>query len=184
MGNNPRARHHRAELLRIRGGGPREFQGLADEYLADGQPREARLILEKAFFEHPQDAALAARLAIATARDPATKDSAPALFRQAEALAKSRSQPKVLDAEFLDAYGKTLAAAGEQPAAEDQLRAAIRAFPPDQPKPLAAALRNLARLWLDADKNHAAASSLLQRAEQLDPGNPETQELLERTQGK
>ncbi len=181
-GEKQLARHHRSELLRIRGGGPREHLALADEYLADGQARDARLVLEKACFTFPQDPALAARLAIATARDPGAAAAAPDLFRKAEALAKARAQPEVLDATFLDAYGQVLGAAGQQPAAEEQLRAAIRSFTPEQPKELAAALCRLAELWLDANKNHAAATSLIQRAAQLDPANPQPQALLRRAQ--
>jgi len=181
-GENQLARHHRAEALRIRGGGPREHLALADDYLADGQPRDARILLEKACFTFPQDPALAAKLAIATARDPAAAAAAPDLFRKAEALAKARAQPEILDAAFLDAYGQALGAAGLQPAAEEQLRAAIRSFSPEQPKELAAALCRLAELWLDADKNHAAAVSLIQRADKLDPANPQTQALLRRAQ--
>lgn len=182
-GEKQLARHHRSELLRIRGGGPREYLALADEYLADSQNRDARLVLEKARFAYPQDAAVAARLAVATSRDPSAPAGATAdLFRLAESLAKARNQPEVLDPAFLEAYGQSLNAAGEQPAAEDQLRAAIRSFPPDQPKELAAALRRLAELWLDANKNHAAAASLIQRADKLDPDHPHHQELLRRAQ--
>jgi predicted Zn-dependent protease len=181
-GEKPLARHHRSELLRVSGGSPHQHLALADEFLADGQNRAARLVLEKAAFAYPQNPLIAAKLAVATARDPDAAAAAPGLFRQAEALAKAKNQPEVLDAAFLEAYGQALGAAGQQPAAEDQLRAAIRSFPPDQPKELAAALRKLALLWLDANKNYAAAVSLLQRAEQLDPGNPETQELLRRVQ--
>jgi len=181
-GEKPLARHHRSELLRVSGGSPNQHLALADEYLADGQPRDARLVLEKAAFTYPQNPAVAAKLAVATSRDPDAAAAAPELFRKAEALAKSKNQPEVLDAAFLEAYGEALGAAGQQPAAEDQLRAAIRSFPPDQPKELADALRKLALLWLNANKNQAAAVSLIQRAEQLDPDNPENHELLRRAQ--
>ena len=54
------------------------------------------------------------------------------------------------------------------------------------PLPVAQApeVRELARLWLDQNKNQSAAVSLLKRAESLDPGNEETKSLMERAKGK
>lgn len=161
------ARHHRAELIRIRGAGPREFITLADEYLAAGQPREARLLLEKAIFQYPDHPLVAARLAIASAGDPQTAAAAAPLFAKAEDLARVHKSPEAIDPAFRQAYSKLLAATPD--AAEAQLRAAIRSIPPDQPKQLASALRDLARLWQAANKNEAAAAALLQRAAKLDP---------------
>ena len=109
------------------------------------------------------------------------------LFRQAEALAKESDDPtdkEYLDADFQLEFAGSLRAAGDIAAAESRLRAAIRGIPPEQPKKAARALRELARLWIEQDKNLAPAASLLKRAESLEPGNAETKELMEKAKGK
>lgn len=177
---------HRAEVLRIAGGSPDDFLELANQYLELKKPHPARLILEKARFDHPENPALAARLAIATLRDGDTTTAA-RLFRQAEALAKESSDPSaknVLDADFQLEFAGSLKKAGDVAAAENRLRNAIRGIPPGQPKKSARALRELARLWIDQKKNLAPAASLLKRAKSLEPGNPETQALLDRARSQ
>lgn len=174
--------HHHAEALKILGGHPSEFLALANRFLDNGQPHPARLLLEKARFEHPDDPGIAARLAIATLRDGNTSGAA-RLFRQAEALAEDSKDPEAkafLTADFQLEFAGSLREAGDLPAAEARLARAARSFPPDQPLDQARAFRELARLWLDQDKNQRAATSLLKRAESLDPGNPETDNLLKR----
>jgi predicted Zn-dependent protease len=181
-----KALYHSAEVLRIAGGAPEDFLELADQYLELKKPHEARLLLEKARFDHPESPALAARLAIATLRDGDTTTAA-RLFRQAEALAKESDDPtdkEYLDADFQLEFAGSLRAAGDIAAAESRLRDAIRGIPPEQPKKAARALRELARLWIEQDKNLAPAASLLKRAESLEPGNAETKELLEKAKGK
>ena len=79
------ARFHAGELLKIRGGSPAEFIKLADEWLAANEPKQARILLEKAVFDAPDNPELARKLAIATRRDPETRDAAARLFREAEA---------------------------------------------------------------------------------------------------
>ncbi len=185
-GKPDKSLHHRAEVLRIAGGAPDDFLQLADQFLELKKPHQARLILEKARFDHPEHPALAARLAIATLRDGDTA-AASRLFRQAEALAKDSGHPSardVLDANFQIEYAGALRQAGDRAGAENRLRNAIRAIPPEQPGKCAHALRELARLWIDQNKNLAPAASLLKRAETLDPGHPETRRLLEKTRGK
>ena len=185
-GNPDKSLHHRAEVLRIAGGAPDDFLQLADQFLELKKPHLARLILEKARFDHPEHPALAARLAIATLRDgdPA---AASRLFRQAEALARDSGHPSardVLDAGFQIEFAGALRQTGDRASAENRLRHAIRAIPPGQPGTSAHALRELARLWIDGNKNFAPAASLLKRAETLEPGHPETRRLLEKTQRK
>lgn len=161
------ARPHAAEALKIRGGDPSEFRELADEFLQAGLPREARLLLEKAVFYHPDDAELLARLAIASRRDPETRTKASRLFREAEQL--SGDKGPAAEPEFLAESAESLLEGGQKPAAEDRLRRAIRAFPADRKKEAASALRRLAGLWNEEGKNAEAARSLLQRAQALDP---------------
>lgn len=157
---------HARELLKIRGGSPSEFIKLADETLSAGDPREARLLLEKAVFDHPEDLQLAMKLAIATHRDPETRSRASRLFSEAEAIAPDG---KITDPVFLTESDGALIESGQSKAAEERLRAAIRAYPPDAKKETASALRRLAALWKDENRNADAARALLQRADALDP---------------
>jgi Tfp pilus assembly protein PilF len=161
------ARPHAAEALKIRGGEPSEFATLADEFLDAGEPREARLLLEKAVFFNVSDAGLAAKLAVATRRDPETRGKASRFFREAESLAGGEGPVK--DPVFLTEFAESLVEGGQVSAAEERLRMAIRAYPAEKKKETAAALRRLAGLWQDANRNAEAARALLQRADGLDP---------------
>jgi predicted Zn-dependent protease len=159
------ARFHASELLKIRSGSPSDFIKLADEWLAAADPRQARLLLEKAVFNHPENPDLARRLAIATRRDPATRGLAARLFAEAEAIHSTTEPPEPA---FLVEVAEALIAQGQSKAAEDRLRAAIKAFPPAAKKETAAALRRLALLWETEDRNLEAARALRQRADTLD----------------
>ncbi|MES2439924.1 MAG: tetratricopeptide repeat protein [Verrucomicrobiota bacterium] len=159
------ARFHSGELLKIRGGSADEFLKLADEWLAADDPRSARLLLERAAFSHPDKFELLQKLAIATRRDPETRDNAARLFREAEA-----AKPEAVKNEpaFLIESAETLIAQGQSKAAEERLRTAIRSYPPDAKKETAAALRRLALLWESENRNADAAKALRQRADGLD----------------
>ncbi len=159
------ARLHAGELLKIRGGSPADFIKLADEWLAADDPRQARILLEKAIFDHPQNFGLANQLAIATRRDPATRDLAARLFREAEALRPADKKPEPA---FLIESAEVLIAQGQSKAAEERLRSAIKSFPPEAKKETAAALRRLALLWETESRNADAAHALRQRADALD----------------
>jgi predicted Zn-dependent protease len=159
------ARFHAGELLKVRGGSPADFIKLADEWVAADEPRQARILLEKAVFDHPQNFQLANQLAIATRRDPATRDLAARLFREAEALRPADGKP---DPTFLIESAEALIAQGQSKAAEERLRSAIKSFPPEAKKETAAALRRLALLWETESRNADAARALRQRADALD----------------
>jgi tetratricopeptide (TPR) repeat protein len=161
------ARQHAAQALKVRGGGASDFTELADEFLAAEQPRDARLLLEKAMFYHPEDAGVAVKLAVATRRDPETRGRSSRLFREAESL--SGEKGPATDPVFLTEFAECLLESGQTKAAEDRLRAAIRTYPPEQKKDLATALRRLAGIWQGEKRNEEAANALLQRAEALDP---------------
>jgi Flp pilus assembly protein TadD len=165
-GDAEAASHHAGEALKIRGGDPSEFLALAEEHLTAKRPREARLLLEKAVFDHPDDAKLRMKLAVATQADPDSRDRAARLFREAEAAA-----PEGLPADpaFLSASAEALIAAGQSKAAEERLRAAIRSYPPDAKLETAATLRRLASLWESENRNPDAARALRARADALDP---------------
>lgn len=164
-GDEKQARHYGAELLKLRGGSPREFVLLADEFLTADEPRAARLLLEKGLFDHPDRPELAMKLAVATRRDPETRAKASRLFREAEA---SMGQLKP-DADFLIESAECLIEEGQSKSAEEKLRTAIRSYPPEKKKETAAALRRLAGLWDKENRNAEAARSLKQRADTLDP---------------
>lgn len=159
------ARFHASELLKIRSGSPSDFIKLADEWLAADDPCQARLLLEKAVFNHPENPDLARRLAIATRRDPATRALAARLFAEAEAI---HSTTGPLEPAFLVEVAESLLDQGQSKAAEDRLRAAIKAFPPAAKRETAATLRRLALLWESENRNLEAARALRQRADALD----------------
>lgn len=159
------ARFHASELLKIRSGSPADFIQLADESLAADDPQQARILLEKAVFDHPENFELANKLAIATRRDPTTREAAARLFREAEALRPAAEKPAPA---FLIESAEALIAQGQSQAAEERLRTAIKSYPPDAKKPTAAALRRLALLWETENRNPAAARALRQRADALD----------------
>ncbi|MBK1835570.1 tetratricopeptide repeat protein [Roseibacillus ishigakijimensis] len=181
-GDPGKALFHRAETLRIRGGRPEEALELADEYLERGQAHEARLLLEKFRFHHPDHAGLQARLAIATLRDGLTREAA-RQFRQAEKLAEESGDPadaRYLDTDFQLEFAHSLRAAGDHAAAETRLRQAAQGINLDaEPAKYARAITALAALWLAEGKNEAPAKALLQRALTLDPENEEARALLE-----
>jgi tetratricopeptide (TPR) repeat protein len=179
-----KALFHAAEVLRIAGGAPEDFLDLANQYLELDKPHPARLLLERARFDHPENPALAARLAIAVLRD-GDSTSATRVFREAEALARDSTDPAAkesLDSDFQIEFAGALRDAGDIGAADERLVGAIRGIPPDQPKKTARALRELARLRIAQNKTLGLAG-LLNKADSLDPGHPETKELLESAKG-
>lgn len=184
--NAEKALHHNAEILRITGGSAQEFLEVAEQYLALDQARSARLLLEKARFNHPSHPALAARLAIATLRD-GSPTLAARLFREAEALAEEAGEldtAPYLDADFQLEFASSLKDARDDEEAENRLRKAIRRMKADQPQRKAQGLRMLATLWIEQDRNLGPARSLLQQAAALDPDNKDTRKLLERLKKK
>lgn len=161
------ARPHAIEALKIRGGDADEFVQLAEELLSDDLPREARLLLEKGLFDHPEHAGISVKLAIATRRDPSTRDSAAWRFREAESL--SGPDGPATEPAFQLEFAECLLECGNTPAAEKRLRTAIKTYGPDEKIETARALRRLAAIWQEEGRNEAAARALLRRAGALDP---------------
>lgn len=159
------ARHHSVELLKIRGGTAEEFEQLAVELFDAGKICDARLLLEKAVFDHPENVKLLSQLAIATVRDPESKAGALRLFREAENVI---TDPATTDPNFLLEFSKELVAQGQNQAAEERLRKAIRMFPREANKETAQALRALAGIWEKENRNADAAEALISRAEALE----------------
>ncbi len=156
------ARAHAAEILKIRGGSPKDFLELAAELEQDSEIRPARLLLEKAAFDHPESSELLMKLAIVTGKDPETKDRAARLFKQAESLVADKAGE--MDPSFMIASAKELNAQGEVKAAEERLRTAIRTLPKNAKKETAEAMRALAGIWVSEGRNLDAANALIQRA--------------------
>jgi Tfp pilus assembly protein PilF len=164
-GNLDEALYHSAELMKIRGGTAEEFEQLAAEFLAAEKSRDARLLLERAVFNHPENARLMTQLAVASVRDPESKDKALRLFREAENMMTDSSQ---MDANFLLEFSQELVVQGQNKAAEERLKKAIKIFPKDANKQTAAALRSLAGIWNAEGRNADAARALISRAEALE----------------
>ena len=162
-----RARPHAVQVLKIRGGDADEFLELADELMELERPRDARLLLEKGLFDHPEDPDMAVKLAIATQQDESTRDQAAWRFREAESL--SGVDGPATEPGFQLAFSEHLLETGQTEAAEARLRSAIKAYPPEAKVETAAALRRLAGIWLEDGRNESAARALLKRAEGLDP---------------
>ena len=157
---------HASERLKLKGGSAADFLKLADEWLAAGNPKAARVLLEKAVFDQPENWPLSQQLAIATRRDPETQAKAARIFREAELV----KPPDVASSpEFLLESAEAMLAEGQSKAAEERLRAAIKAFPPDAKKETSSALRRLASIWESENRNADAAKSLRKRADSLDP---------------
>ncbi|MGE9269999.1 MAG: tetratricopeptide repeat protein [Verrucomicrobiales bacterium] len=160
-----RARPHAVEMLKIRGGDSREFHSLAEELLELGRPREARLLLEKGIFDHPDNAEIATLLAVATWRDETARSRAMSRFRQAESL--SGLDGPAADPKFQLEFAEYLVESGDIEAAEGRLRTAIKTYPAEAKEEMASAMRKLAKIWLDEGRNESAARALLKRADAL-----------------
>ncbi|MCH7227758.1 tetratricopeptide repeat protein [Haloferula sp. A504] len=162
-----RARPHAVEALKIRGGDADEFVKLADELLEGDEPRQARLLLEKGLFHHAEDPAIAVKLAIATRRDPSTRDKAAWRFREAEAL--SGTDGPATEPAFQREFAECLIDSGDLEPAADRVRTAIRGYGADEEAELAGAYRRLAAIFQQQGRSEAEIRPLLKRAEALDP---------------
>lgn len=158
------ARGHRAEMLKLRGGDADEFREVAGDYLKANDAKAARILLEKACFDHPGDGDLLYLRAVSTHLDAAERNKAPALFDEAEKRAKLPTKNPVYLRHAAESYWH----AKQFEKAENVLRAAIRAYPASEKKESAAAMRLLAGWWLQQNKNGDAAKALLQRAELME----------------
>lgn len=158
------ARKHRAEMLKLRGGDASEFREVAEEFLTAKDAKSARILLEKACFDYPRDVDLIYLRAVATHLDAEKAADAPALFDEAEKLAKVPTNNPLYLRHAADAYWSFK----QTDKAENLLRAAIKAYPATAKKESAAAMRVLAGWWQQQNKNIDAAKALLQRAEMLE----------------
>lgn len=158
------ARKHRSEMLKLRGGDASEFLEVSQEYLNAKDAKAARILLEKACFDYPKDVDLLYLRAVATHLDAGEAAKAPALFDEAEKLAKAPTRNPL----YLRYAAESYWTAKQTEKAESRLRDAIKAYPATQKKESAAAIRLLASWWQQQNKNPDAAKALLQRAEMLE----------------
>lgn len=158
------ARKHRSEMLKLRGGDASEFLEVSQEYLNAKDAKAARILLEKACFDYPKDVDLVYLRAVATHLDAGESAKAPALFDEAEKLAKAPTRNPL----YLRYAAESYWTAKQTEKAESRLRDAIKTYPATQKKESAAAIRLLASWWQQQNKNPDAAKALLQRAEMLE----------------
>lgn len=158
------ARKHRSEMLKLRGGDASEFLEVSQEYLNAKDAKAARILLEKACFDYPKDLDLHYLRAVATHLDAGESAKAPALFDEAEKLAKEPTRNPL----YLRHAAESYWTAKQTEKAESRLRDAIKAYPATEKKESAAAIRLLASWWQQQNKNADAAKALLQRAEMLE----------------
>ena len=158
------ARKHRSEMLKLRGGDASEFLEVSQEYLNAKDAKAARILLEKACFDYPKDVDLLYLRAVATHLDAGESAKAPALFDEAEKLAKEPTRNPL----YLRHAAESYWTAKQTEKAESRLRDAIKAYPATQKQESAAAIRLLASWWQQQNKNADAAKALLQRAEMLE----------------
>jgi predicted Zn-dependent protease len=158
------ARKHRSEMLKLRGGDASEFLEVSQEYLNAKDAKAARILLEKACFDYPKDVDLLYLRAVATHLDAGESAKAPALFDEAEKLAKEPTRNPL----YLRHAAESYWTAKQTEKAEARLRDAIKAYPATEKKESAAAIRLLASWWQQQNKNADAAKALLQRAEMLE----------------
>jgi predicted Zn-dependent protease len=157
-------RSHRAEMLKLRGGDADDFRQVAEEYLKVPDPKSARILLEKACFDHPENVDLLYLRAMATHLDVDEKHRAPVLFDEAEKQAKEPTKNPIYLRHAAEAYWN----AKQSEKAENLLRTAIKSYPPSAKKESAIAMRLLAEWWQQQNKNGDAAKALLQRADLME----------------
>jgi tetratricopeptide (TPR) repeat protein len=159
------ARHHRTEVLRIRGGDEEEFMALAQEWLTAKDPTKATALLEQACKEFTESQELAWLLAISVHENPQGQKKAAELFRKASAI---NPKEPCKNPQHLTAAAEAFWANGDQEEAERTLRSAITLYPRDNKTDAPRALRKLASWWQTQGTNEQAAKALLERAAALE----------------
>jgi predicted Zn-dependent protease len=165
LGKMSQARHHRSELLRIRGGDEEEYITMAREWIDAKDFSKALPLLEKSRLEYPKSVELAWLHAIAAQTDPQQRVKAVALFREAE---KIKPEQPCENPHYLRAAAQAYWQAGEKADAEKNLRRAISLYPRDDKTHAPAALRELASWWQEQGKNEFEAQALRDRASALE----------------
>lgn len=163
--NPAKALQHRAEVLRLDGGDPRDYASAASELLKTNLPGEALTLLKRGIFFNPQSANL--HYLLARSQD-AKGDFTAALesLAEAETLAKAKS-PGLLDSAFYYSWAGVARKAGKLEEAESRFRQSIEKAPRGKPELAAPAYNDLGWLWLTENKNLEAAGELLKTANDL-----------------
>ncbi len=156
---------HRAELLRLESGDPRDYAATVNELLQAKRTIEALTLVKRGIFFNPN----APSLLYLQARVLSEKGDHPAALAslaEAETLAKDK-QPRLLDSAFYYSWGGVAQRAGRIGEAEARYRQSIEKAPPKEPHRAAPAYNDLAYLWLTQNKNLDAAGELLRTANDL-----------------
>ena len=165
-----RALTHRAEILRLDGGDPRDYATTTNELLAAKRPTEALTLIRRGIFFNPKSAQLPylhARVLSEKGDFLAALDA----LASAESMARE-SAPKLLDSAFYYSWGSTAARARRLDEAEARYRQSIEKAPPKEPERAAPAYNDLGFLWLTQNKNFEAAGELLRTANGLVKDHP------------
>jgi Flp pilus assembly protein TadD len=169
-GRAPEALLHRAELLRIEGGGEKDYLKIAAQLDAAGMHDERRLALERGFFKHAKSPRLAIALAGALHRAGRPKE-ANAAFEEAEALA-SKHDPDALDDAYYIARAECARDSGGRKTAAVHFRKAIDATPRGKAERAVPAYAGLALLWIEDGQRLEEARELLRLADSLKKDDP------------
>ncbi|MDB6136533.1 MAG: hypothetical protein JWM59_4776 [Verrucomicrobiales bacterium] len=161
---------HRAEVLRLEGGDPRDYAAAATELMKGNQPGEAFTLLRRGIFFNPESANL--HYLLARTQD-AKGDFSSALqsLAEAESIAKTRA-PRLLDAAFYYSWAGVARRAGKLEEAESRYRQSIGGTPRNKPELAAPAYNDLGWLWLTGNKNLDVAGELLRTANELVKDHP------------
>ena len=156
---------HRAELLRLESGDPRDYATTTNELLADQRPTEALTLIRRGIYFNPKAPQLPYLLSRVLSEKADYANALDALV-SAETMAKERN-PKLLDSAFYYSWGATAVKAQRFEDAEARYRQSIEKAPPKAPQLAAPAYNDLGFLWLSQNKNLEAAGELLQTANDL-----------------
>ena len=161
---------HRAELLRLESGDPKDYVAATTELLANQRYTEALTLIKRGMFFNPNSALLLylqARVLSVKGDPAAALDS----LTQAETLARER-QPNLLDSAFYYSWASTAAKANRLDEAENRYRQSIGKAPKEKPEQAAPAYNDLGYLWLTQNKNSDAAGELIRTANDLVKDHP------------
>lgn len=168
--NPAKALTHRATLLHLENGDPRDYGTTTTELLKAKRSTEALTLIKRGLFFHPDAASLLylqARVLSEKGDHSAALDS----LTQAEIRAKDRS-PKLLDSAFYYSWATVAQRAERAEEAEARYRQSIEKAPSTEPERAAPAYNDLGYLWLTQNKNLEAAGELLRTANELVKDHP------------
>ena len=161
---------HRASLLHLENGDPRDYGTTTTELLKAKRSTEALTLIKRGLFFHPDSASLL-YLQARVLSEKGDHSAALLTLTQAEIRAKDRS-PKLLDSAFYYSWATVAQRAQRTQEAEARYRQSIEKAPSTEPERAAPAYNDLGYLWLTQNKNLEAAGELLRTANELVKDHP------------